>query len=464
MNQLNALLVPVKKSIQPGSLILVTSRNKDVLTNGGIVESHIYKLEGLDPQRSQELFCLHAFGQPHPVAGSDFERLVKEFLVGCQGLPLSLEVIGALLYGNNDLGFWEAQLKEISNKLHDDILGRLRISYAGLDPKEQQMFLDVACFFIGQDINTAIRIWDGSGWNGWLGVRKLENRCLMEVDSKNCITMHDHLKDLGRSIGETDPSSYRLWRPTDNLLRSLLDKFPVRGIDMVHQYAGSEWPDPQSFKIFAELQGSGLVTNISNLQLLRAVGNFVESIFSVVPSQQRVWFSPQLVWLCWHSCPFTSLPPWIPLNKLRVLEIKGSGLETLWPDDGQAPLLLRELIIDAPLSKLPVSIGKLTKFEKIILHQNELVEEVNLNSFLDELCHLKSLQYLVLRNCSNMKSLPDTFVNLTNLEYIDISGCYNLQKLPNSFGKLKKLQLIDLSGCLSCKTFPPRRWKRTSQN
>lgn len=91
--QIDALLLPVKNALSSGSLILVTSRNKDVLTSSGIAGSSIYKLEGLNPQHSHELFCLHAFGQPYPVVG--FEQVVQEFLNSCKGLPLSLKVIGA---------------------------------------------------------------------------------------------------------------------------------------------------------------------------------------------------------------------------------------------------------------------------------------------------------------------------------------------------------------------------------
>nr|ADE77602.1 unknown [Picea sitchensis] len=315
----------------------------------------------------------------------------------------------------------------------------------------------MACFFIGEDCDTAVRIWDGSGWNGLLGLRKLQNRCLMEVDSENRIRMHNDLRDLGRDIGEKEPP-HRLWLSTDSLLHNLFDKLSVRGIGMVQKH-GSEWPDPQSFKSLAALPDSRLLTNMSRLQVLKASGNCVESIFSIVHSPQLVCLSPQLVWLCWHSCPFTSLPSWIPLNKLRVLEIKGIELETLWPDEHQAPLLLRELIVDAPLSKIPESIGHLKNLEKLVLHQNERVEEINLKTFLDELCHLKSLKCLVLRKCPNLKLLPDSFVNLTNLEYIDLSGCFNLQKLPKCFWKLQNLQHIDLSGCMNSTTLPPGLWK-----
>lgn len=458
INQLDALFVPLKDKLSPGSLVLITSRNKDVLINSGIEKSFIYELNGLHQQHSQELFCSHAFGQPNPREG--FREVVKNFLYVCQGLPLSLQVIGASLYGKDEMEFWVAHFNKISNIVPDDITSRLRISYDGLDNEEKQMFLDIACFFLGEYSDTAIRIWGGSGWNGWLGLHKLQNRYLIEVDSENRIRMHDHLRDLGRDIGEKE-SPHRLWRGTEDLHLNLLDNnFQVRGIDMVHQH-GSEWPDPHLFKTLAELPINVWLSNMGRLRLLRAEGDYVESIFSAVQSPQLLRFSPRLVWLSWDSCPCTSLPAWIPLEKLHVLEINGSNLHTLWPDEyDQAPLKLRELIIDAPLSKIPKSIGKLKDLEKLVLRQNERVEEANLKTFLDELCHLKSLKFLVLRKCSNMESLPDSFVNLTNLEHLDLSECSNLQKLPSSFGKLQNLELIDLSGCVRLKTFPPGRWKR----
>jgi hypothetical protein len=176
-------------------------------------------LKGLNRQHSQELFCSHAFGQPHPVVG--FEEVVEKFLDACDGLPLSLKVLGALLRGKDDLKYWNAQLRKTSKILPSDIQSRLKISYDALDKEEKQIFLDIACFFIGEDRDTAIRIWDGSGWEGWLGLWNLENRCLVEVDSENCLRMHDHLRDLGRDMAENSEYPRRLWRPTDNLLHNV---------------------------------------------------------------------------------------------------------------------------------------------------------------------------------------------------------------------------------------------------
>jgi hypothetical protein len=280
------------------------------------VESFIYKQTGLNRQHSQELFCSHAFNQPYPVIG--FEKEVEKLLDVCKGLPLCLKVIGALVCGK-DLKYWEAQFNKISKIIPNDILSSLKISYDNLDPEEKKIFLDIACFFIGEHRETVIRIWNGSGWEGWLGLRNLENRCLVEVDGENRIRMNDHLRDLGRDMAEKEPSECprRIWRVTDNLLHNLSGQSPVRGISMVH---GND-PE-QSFENLEELSGSGsrLLSNMSRLQLLRAQGCFVERLFSVGQL-------PQLIYLRWQSCPNSSLPSSIPIKKFKSLIYKGEKIE-----------------------------------------------------------------------------------------------------------------------------------------
>jgi hypothetical protein len=200
IDHLDAIL-PMRDVLRSDSLILVTSRYKDVLIRAGIVKSAIYKLTGLSEQYSRQLFCSYAFCQPHPPLG--FKDLVNEFLRACNGLPLSLKVFGASLCGMNDKSYWEGQLDKLRQiKLPDEIQDRLKISYHALDEEERQIFLDIACYFIGEDRDMAIRIWDGSGWRGLVGLLNLENKCLVELDRENRIQMHDHLRDLGREIAD----------------------------------------------------------------------------------------------------------------------------------------------------------------------------------------------------------------------------------------------------------------------
>lgn len=103
-DQLDAFL-PVKDVLRFDSLVLVTSRDREVLRKSGVEESSIYKLKGLSTKHSRELFCSYAFCKPYPLQG--FEALVNEFIEACQGLPLSLKVFGALFLGRNDnKSFW----------------------------------------------------------------------------------------------------------------------------------------------------------------------------------------------------------------------------------------------------------------------------------------------------------------------------------------------------------------------
>ena len=62
---------------------------------------------------------------------------------------------------------------------------------------------------------------------------------------------------------------------------------------------------------------------IRRLQLVDTEGILLERILSRVKS-------PDLIWVCWKECPYSSLPDWIPMKKLRVLRVSGRTLKTLW--------------------------------------------------------------------------------------------------------------------------------------
>jgi len=446
INQLDALLLPARDVLDSNSLILVTSRDKNVLTSWGIGESSIFKLQGLNRQHSTELFCWHAFHQPRPV--ERFGEVVNKFVNGCDGLPLSLTVIGALLYGEKDLENWEAQWLRFSNIPPRDIRDRLKISYDSLEEDERQIFLDVACFFIGEDKDTAIRIWNGCGWEGRLCLQKLNNKCLvefhrkkcsildpvLEVDGKDCIKMHDNLRDLGRYLAERE-TSRRLWRRDFNLSPNSA----VRGITNFAQ--PSPWVPYMSD------------WQLRSLRLLRAEG-CLDEVF-------RVGQSPELIWLCWSNCPYSSLPSIIPMKNLTVLCLKGSKLTTPWKHNSEVPLQLRELHIATDVVlKIPKSVGQLKHLEKIVLEPDGILKRMRLKTFPDEFGDLQSLKHLELRSCSNLISFPDCFCRLTNLEHINLYECSGLQTLPDAFGKLTNLRHLSLSHS-QLQTFPDSFGKLT---
>ena len=122
-DQLDGLL-PMKDILHPESLILVTTRDKHVLKESGV--SSIYNLTGLNPSYSRELFCSYAFFQPLPPP--EFAELVDRFVTACDGLPLSLKVIDALLCGENEI-YWEEKFDLLRQSLPTKIPKRLRINY-----------------------------------------------------------------------------------------------------------------------------------------------------------------------------------------------------------------------------------------------------------------------------------------------------------------------------------------------
>lgn len=450
LSQLEALF-PMKEILDSNSLILVTSRDKHVLRSAGVQEPSIYKLEGLNRQYSQELFCSYAFCQPDPPP--EFVDLVGRYIKACDGLPLSLKVFGALVCGENDIRYWEQQLDRLQQTLPAEIHQKLQISYDSLSKEDQPIFLDIACFFIGEDRDMAISIW------GLVGLRNLENKCLVEIDTENKIKMHDHVRDLGRYIAEEESMPLRVWQQTTNNIDDLLERSScaiievcgikmVSTIDMLHSLGLGMRSDMSRYKIWIEEVFGNCLRHLFSIFHFRGMRNLHVVATEDVHLERilaRVG-SPHLIWLCWYRCPYPSLPSWIPVEKLRVLEVGGSKLKILWQRKYQAPLQLRELKIWAPLSDIPKSIGQLKYLQKIQIF-NPLPEPVTVKALPEEFCDLASLKYLELLRFETMVSLPDSFGRLTNLQHIDLSHSYSLERLPYSFGNLVRLKHLCLRDC-----------------
>lgn len=190
---------------QPRSLILITSRDKEVLRCSEVEDKDIYTLDGLNTPCSRKLFCFHAFHEAAPLQG--YEYLVAWFLKVCNGSPLLLKLLGSLLSGNNDRFSWEDLFDRFQQISSDKIQEEI---WEKLGTEEQQTFLDIACVYVGGDANDALKIWKGSGRKGtWFQI--LVEKRLVEVDSKGRIQMHDLLKDFGEKIAKNTKWQLRLF-------------------------------------------------------------------------------------------------------------------------------------------------------------------------------------------------------------------------------------------------------------
>lgn len=211
---MDAFLSVLATVLPSSSLVLITSRDKEVLKRSGVKEPSVYVLNGLHEQDTLELFCTHAFGQSCPLPG--FEDLVNGFLQACNGLPLTLRVFGAFLSEKKDRYYWQDQLGKLQQMAPTDIQRILQIIYDGLTMQEQQIFLHIACFCTGEKKALAVRLWDRSGSAGSLEFESLQRKCLAEVDSEGCIVMHEQLRDLGRTIAHKKGFLRPLYPPSEN--------------------------------------------------------------------------------------------------------------------------------------------------------------------------------------------------------------------------------------------------------
>ncbi|XP_057834012.2 disease resistance protein RPV1 isoform X2 [Cryptomeria japonica] len=438
-SQLDALLPP-KDRLASGSLVIVTTRELHLLAKWG---STIYRMKPLNPFHAKELFCSHAFLQSSPIEG--FESIVEEFLEACHGLPLSLEVMGGLVFGRSK-DFWKSQLDKISRMLPEDIRGRLKVSYDALDEEDKDMFMDVACFFIGEKISLAIEVWDGSGWSGLHGWETLVNKCLVNVDESDCITMHDHLRDLGRDLADRHtPSRVWLKKHIMNIQKQAREGWSIRGIDAGgFEYTGEPLGYWQRLKKFFELIGI----------LNRYFGRLRYFWRTPPPSLGLKLFAGKEEIFMKYFCTSSEEPAWLrfdryngrklhqlwSLKKLRILELRSAyWLRELWDNSD-----LRELIIDNAnmLQRIPNSIGRLEELKMIAL-----TGCVAMKNLPEEFCGLRSLEWLQLSSCSILSSLPPSLGDLINLRHVDLSYCERLQNLPDSFKQLRHLQHLNLSYC-----------------
>ncbi|XP_039169414.1 disease resistance protein RUN1-like [Eucalyptus grandis] len=179
-----------------GSKIIITTQDQGILKVPTLVDG-AYELNGMNFNHSLELFSKHAFRRDYPIQQyiSHSNRVVKI----CGGLPLALEVIGSLLFGKS-IEEWDAILKELEKFPQEDVENKLIISIEALNERQKNIFLDVACFFIGYDKRIAIHMWESYGFCPHQSLPILQQRSLIRIRDDNQLWMHDWLREIGRNF------------------------------------------------------------------------------------------------------------------------------------------------------------------------------------------------------------------------------------------------------------------------
>ncbi|KAH9722711.1 Disease resistance-like protein DSC1 [Citrus sinensis] len=376
------------------------------------------------------LFSRHAFGGDHP--HESHTELACKIIKYARGVPLAREVLGRYLYGKRR-EVWENAISKWETAPPKGIQDALKISYDGLDDKEQNVFLDIACFFIDDDRDTVTKFLDDCEFFATSGIEVLVDKHLITISVRNKIKMHDLLRAMGREIvrqeSTNDPGKRsRLWHHkegTEAIEGISLDMSKVKDINL-HPNVFAKMPNLRILKFYSSMDEENKCK----------VSHFQGSEFTEVR------------YLHWHGYPLKSLPSNIHPEKLVLLEMPYSNIEQLF-DIVQNHGKLYQIITAAFnfFSKTPTPLSTQHLNKLAILNLSGCG---NLQSLPDRI-HLELLKELNLSGCSKLKRLPE--ISSGNIETMHLDGTA-LEELPSSIECLSKLSRLDLADCKSLKSLP----------
>ncbi|XP_028754876.1 disease resistance protein RML1B-like [Neltuma alba] len=195
-----------------GSRIIITSRDMQVLKHASAFST--YHVLDLDFDDAFHLFSLKAFKQYEPFKG--YMGLSKSVVKYCQGNPLALIVLGCFLYGRGKEE-WESALDKLNQTPHKNIVDVLKLSFDGLDNKQQNLFLYLAFLINARVYKSFDLIRQLYGSSVHIEMSVLRERSLISVSQKEKIGMHDLVLQMGFEIARqqlfsSPKTPVRLWR------------------------------------------------------------------------------------------------------------------------------------------------------------------------------------------------------------------------------------------------------------
>nr|XP_048324750.1 disease resistance-like protein DSC1 [Ziziphus jujuba var. spinosa] len=359
-----------------GSRTIVTARNVQVLRQ---VANDIYRVEGGNTVGTKHLVLSQRVGD-----------------YAC-GNPLAIKVLGSVLYSKSKEE-WESSLDKLETIPNKDIQNVLKISYGELDDKERDIFLDIACFFKGYDVDFVQRILDGCGLFASTRIQNLIDESFITI-IKNKLWLHDLLQNMGKEIVREE-----------SLLndREIIGSAKVEGI----------------FSNTSEMKEMILSSQnlMHNLRLLKIL-NFDEEDKCKLKFPQGLRCLPDaLTYLYWDGCLPKSSPSDFSPENIVIFQMPNSQLEQLW--DGVQDL------------------GKLKEMD--LSHSTRLTKILDLS-------HASNLKTVNLEYCISLLQLSPTLQHHSKLSSLNRRCCSKLEKLPELSRNMKELLL---EGCAKIKEIP----------
>ncbi|RDY08072.1 Protein SUPPRESSOR OF npr1-1, CONSTITUTIVE 1, partial [Mucuna pruriens] len=439
-----------------GSRIIVTTRDEQVLR--AIKADEIYHLKEISSDEALQLFNLNAFRQStHQL---EYKGLSEKVVNYAQGIPLVVNVLAGLLCGKTNEE-WNSMLNKLKKMPPTKVYEALKLSYDSLDRKQQQIFLDLACFFLRTrvpvnkgDLEFLLKD-NGSGNSVAFELGRLKDKTLITFSEDNIVCMHDSLQEMAweivRQESIEDPGSRsRLW-DSDDIYKALKNDKVTEAIRSIRIDLATIKEQKLMPHIFAKMK---------DLKFLEISGNNYYNCYDqfIHAADGLQFLATELRFLYWENFPLKSLPENFSGEELVILNLRLGRMEKLW--DGVKNLVnLKELDLSGSekLKELP-NLSKASNLEVLILDGCSMLTSVHPSIF-----SLPKLKKLDLQHCKSLTTLTSDS-HLCSLNYLNLDGCENLwkfslisenmkelkltgtkvQELPSSFGHQSKLKFLHI--------------------
>ncbi|XP_073108433.1 putative disease resistance protein RGA3 [Elaeis guineensis] len=373
------------ESATAGGRIVITTRDINVATN---MRALVHHVDEMDTDDGWALVCKKVFRDDEKEEIFNLRDIGLKIVKKCDGLPLAIKTIaGVLKLKKRSIIEWNNVLRSDAwsmSQLQTELPGALFLSYEDLASDLKQCFL--FCSLYPEDSrmhrDDLVRYWLAEGFVKSQGDVLLEDLA------------EDYYKELiCRNLLRLDPYFVdESWCTMHDLLRSLA----LFLIGDENTFVGGE-----------------NAYNTNRLIKLRrlSVSNMGERLDIPDAVKKQKCLRTLIVWdsagtkIVEHDLG--------RLGQLRVLDLTGTGLESL-PDSIGNLLHLRYLDLDGTnVKNLPESIG-----------------------------HLQNLQTLKLSGCKSLHTLPKAITRLCNLRCLGLDKT-PLSHLPKGIGKLRNLVSLE---------------------
>ncbi|XP_015169952.1 TMV resistance protein N-like isoform X5 [Solanum tuberosum] len=417
-----------------GSRIIATTRDQHLIGENDVV----YEMETLLDRDAIKLFNQYAFKEKVP--NECFKDLTLEIVSLAKGHPLALKVWGSSLHRMNKTE-WESALVQIKKNSGVEITENLRISYDGLESEQQEIFLDIACFFRGIEKEKVKQVLESCYSRPEFGLRVLVNKSLVSISEYGKIEMHDLIQDMGKCIvkkGKHLGEHSRLWNVKDfkEVVDNNMGTMAVEAIWLT--YSGELWFSKDAMK------------NMQRLRIL-CIQSYPWGLLNTYKDQSSQsdsedeylgvieYLSNNLCWFVWHEYPWKLLPRNFNPRRLVHLDLRWSSLHYLWNETKlQQFLSLRRIDLShsKSLKRTPDFKG-MPNLKYLDLNKCRSLEEVH-----PSLKDCKELKQLNLSFCSKLERFP--YVNVESLGSLNLYYCPSLEKFPEILGIMKQGTAIQI--------------------